>query len=83
MSSEALQAAIKRARERTNERDRGSAPALGLRLTSARAADQGIVSIARTPATFNGVPLQDGSGNSLYLDGYSDPSGPDVGAPGP
>jgi len=83
VSSTAVQAAVARMRERTAEKDRGAPIALGLRLTSARAADQAMVSIARTPCKANGVALQDGSGNLLYLEGYSAPDGPDVGAPGP
>lgn len=81
--SRAVEGALARMRERASERDRGAGVALGLRMTSARAADIGIVSVMRLPAVKSDTPAQDEDGNFLYNEWYSDPTdpSPDIGAP--
>jgi len=73
---------FQRGRERSAERDRGTAVAGGLRFSSGRAADQLIQSPARLPTVRTTTPIQDSLGRFLYIEGYSDPAGPDIGAPG-
>lgn len=80
MSSQIVRAQMERGRERASERDRGTAISGGMRFSSARTVDALIQSAARLPNAVTTQPLQDEDGNFLFLEGYSDPDGPDIGA---
>jgi len=80
MNSRIVSEAMRRRGQHAIERATG-APPTQMRMASARTAEAQVLNIYRLPAVANGQQLQDASGNMVYLPGYSDPAGPDVGHP--
>lgn len=77
-----LKEGMARVRRQTGERDRGQAASMGLRMTSAAAAERTIVSVMRLPVAISNEVMQAPDGSFLYDPDYSDDAGGDVGAPG-
>lgn len=75
---------MRRMRRRDNEQERGVMVARGgFRYTSSRFAEVASVNITMLPCQLSNTQMQDEDGNFLYDPDYSDPDGPDIGAPGP
>jgi hypothetical protein len=81
MASRLMMEAFQRGRERSAEVDRGTAISGGLRFSSQKAADSKIENVARLPTVLSNDNLQDPYGAFYYLEGYSDPTGPDLPLP--
>lgn len=85
MNSRKVSQKVMRHNERGEEARRGMGEGGIMRLGSLSVAEKQIVNFSRLPVTYNDGPdseLQDADGNFYFLEGYSMPGGPDIGASG-
>jgi hypothetical protein len=69
----------RRAQTRISERTRGVGRSL-IHLAAGRAADMAFADTRKLPAVVNTTQLQNSDGQMLFLGGYSQPGGTDIGS---
>ena len=77
MKTERGRAPLRRAMERTSDRARGVLPAY-VGLAAGRMAEIHIADVSKLPVQEGTINLVNGSGQDVFLNGYSQVGGPDV-----